>query len=284
MGTRGVAQLASASGLGPEGPVFESQYPDKGAVDFQLLFFLFNFDARLHVRYGAVRKNDQIENMIQAKGIEKSFGALKVLKGLDFSVSKSEVVSIMGASGAGKSTLLQILGTLSSPDAGSLIIDGIDVLKLKGDRLARFRNLRIGFVFQFHHLLPEFTALENVMIPAFIAGRTRKDAEREAIGLLTDLGLAERLSHKPSELSGGEQQRVAIARALINKPAVLFADEPSGNLDSRTKEELHNLFFSLRDKYGQTIVIVTHDPELAKMCDRSLYMIDGQFVEPSATI
>ena len=216
--------------------------------------------------------------MIQAKGIEKSFGALKVLKGLDFSVSKSEVVSIMGASGAGKSTLLQILGTLSSPDAGSLIIDGIDVLKLKGDRLARFRNLRIGFVFQFHHLLPEFTALENVMIPAFIAGHTRKDAEREAIGLLTDLGLAERLSHKPSELSGGEQQRVAIARALINKPAVLFADEPSGNLDSRTKEELHNLFFSLRDKYGQTIVIVTHDPELAKMCDRSLYMIDGAFV------
>ena len=219
-----------------------------------------------------------IIGMIQAKGIEKSFGALKVLKGLDFSVSKSEVVSIMGASGAGKSTLLQILGTLSTPDSGSLVIDGIDVLKLKGDKLAEFRNLRLGFVFQFHHLLPEFTALENVMIPAFIAGRSRKDAQQHATELLNELGLGERLTHKPSELSGGEQQRVAIARALINRPAVLFADEPSGNLDSKTKEELHNLFFSLRDKYGQTIVIVTHDPDLAKMCDRSLFMIDGQFV------
>ena len=217
--------------------------------------------------------------MIKATGIEKSFGALKVLKGLDFGVSKSEVVSIMGASGAGKSTLLQILGTLSTPDSGSLLIDGVDVLKLKGDKLAHFRNRHIGFVFQFHHLLPEFTALENVMIPAFIAGRSRKDAEQNAIELLTELGLSERLAHKPSELSGGEQQRVAIARALINKPAVLFADEPSGNLDSRTKEELHNLFFRLRDKYDQTIVIVTHDPELAKMCDRSLYMIDGAFVQ-----
>ena len=217
--------------------------------------------------------------MIQANGIEKSFGSLKVLKGLDFNVAKSEVVSIMGASGAGKSTLLQILGTLSTPDAGSLLIDGTDVLKLKGDRLAQFRNLRLGFVFQFHHLLPEFTALENVMIPAFIAGRTRKDAEQNAIELLTELGLGGRLSHKPSELSGGEQQRVAIARALINKPAVLFADEPSGNLDSKTKEELHNLFFRLRDHYDQTIVIVTHDPELAGMCDRSLYMIDGAFVQ-----
>ena len=216
--------------------------------------------------------------MINAIGIEKSFGTLKVLKGVNFSVSKSEVVSIMGASGAGKSTLLQILGTLSTPDSGSLLIDGVDVLKLKGDKLANFRNQRLGFVFQFHYLLPEFTALENVMIPAFIAGRSRKDAERNAIELLTELGLDERLSHKPSELSGGEQQRVAIARALINKPAVLFADEPSGNLDSRTKEELHNLFFRLRDKYGQTIVIVTHDPELAEMCDRSLYMLDGQFV------
>ena len=217
--------------------------------------------------------------MIQAVGIEKSFGTLKVLKGLDFSVAKSEVVSIRGASGAVKSTLLQILGTLSTPDNGSLIIDGVDVLKLKGDKLAQFRNLRLGFVFQFHHLLPEFTALENVMLPAFIAGRTRKDAEKNAIELLTELGLAERMTHKPSELSGGEQQRVAIARALINRPAVLFADEPSGNLDSRTKEELHNLFFRLRDKYGQTIVIVTHDPDLAKMCDRSLYMIDGSFVQ-----
>ena len=216
--------------------------------------------------------------MIQAKGIEKSFGALKVLKGLDFSAEKSEVVSIMGASGAGKSTLLQILGTLSTPDCGSLIIDGVDVLTLKGDKMAEFRNRRLGFVFQFHHLLPEFTALENVMIPAFIAGTSRKEAEKRASELLTDLGLGERLTHKPSELSGGEQQRVAIARALINKPAVLFADEPSGNLDSKTKAELHNLFFHLRDKYDQTIIIVTHDPDLAKMCDRSLFMVDGQFI------
>ena len=216
--------------------------------------------------------------MIQAKGIEKSFGALKVLKGVDLSVSKAEVVSIMGASGAGKSTLLQILGSLSTPDAGSLVIDGIDVLKLGSKALAEFRNRKLGFVFQFHHLLPEFTALENVMIPAFIAGRSRKDAQEEASALLADLGLTERLGHKPSELSGGEQQRVAIARALINRPAVLFADEPSGNLDSKTKTELHNLFFELRDKYQQTIVIVTHDPELAQMCDRSLFMVDGQFV------
>ncbi len=217
--------------------------------------------------------------MIQAKGIEKSFGTLKVLKGIDFSAGKGEVVSIMGASGAGKSTLLQIIGTLSTPDGGSLVIDGIDVLKLDSKRLAEFRNRKIGFVFQFHHLLPEFTALENVMIPAFIAGRSKSDAEAAAKALLTDLGLAERYNHKPSELSGGEQQRVAIARALINNPSVLFADEPSGNLDSKTKEDLHKLFFSLRDKYGQTIVIVTHDPELAKMCDRSLFMRDGVFVE-----
>lgn len=216
--------------------------------------------------------------MIQAKGIEKAFGSLKVLKGIDFSAEKSEVVSIMGASGAGKSTLLQILGTLSTPDAGSLVIDGIDVLQLKGKSMAEFRNRKIGFVFQFHHLLPEFTALENVMIPAFIAGRPKAEAEAAAKALLTDLGLGERFTHKPSELSGGEQQRVAIARALVNNPSVLFADEPSGNLDSKTKEELHRLFFSLRDKYGQTIIIVTHDPDLAKMCDRSLYMVDGQFV------
>jgi len=217
-------------------------------------------------------------NMIKADGIEKSFGTLKVLKGIGFEVAKSEVVSIMGASGAGKSTLLQILGTLSTPDAGSLLIDGVDVFRLGSKELSEFRNRRIGFVFQFHHLLPEFTALENVMIPAFIAGRSKKDAETAAKELLTELGLSERFTHKPSELSGGEQQRVAIARALINKPAVLFADEPSGNLDTRTKEELHKLFFSLRDKYGQTIVIVTHDPELAQMFDRSLYMVDGQFV------
>lgn len=217
-------------------------------------------------------------SMIKADGIEKSFGTLKVLKGIGFEVAKSEVVSIMGASGAGKSTLLQILGTLSTPDAGSLLIDGVDVFRLGNKELSEFRNRRIGFVFQFHHLLPEFTALENVMIPAFIAGRSKKDAETAAKELLTELGLAERFTHKSSELSGGEQQRVAIARALINKPAVLFADEPSGNLDTRTKDELHKLFFSLRDKYGQTIVIVTHDPELAQMCDRSLYMVDGQFV------
>lgn len=216
--------------------------------------------------------------MIQVRNIEKSFGTLKVLKGIDLEVKKSEVVSIMGASGAGKSTLLQILGTLSTPDSGELLIDGTDVLKLGEKALAEFRNRRLGFVFQFHHLLPEFTALENVMIPAFIAGRSRKDAEKEAVALLEEMGLGGRLDHKPSELSGGEQQRVAIARALINRPAVLFADEPSGNLDTRTKEEIHNLFFRLRDKYGQTVVIVTHDPDLAKMCDRSLFMVDGQFV------
>lgn len=217
--------------------------------------------------------------MIQASGIEKSFGSLKVLKGIDLCVAKSEVVAIMGASGAGKSTLLQILGTLSTPDKGSLMIDGIDVLKLSGDAMAEFRNLRLGFVFQFHHLLPEFSALENVMIPSFIAGTSRRDAQKRASELLSDLGLAGRFDHKPSQLSGGEQQRVAIARALVNSPAVLFADEPSGNLDSKTKEEIHQLFFDLRDKYGQTIVIVTHDPDLAKMCDRTLYMVDGLFVD-----
>ena len=216
--------------------------------------------------------------MIQAQGIEKSFGQLKVLKGIDLCVEKSEVISIMGASGAGKSTLLQILGSLSSPDAGSLVIDGVDVIRLKGKSLAEFRNRKVGFVFQFHHLLPEFTALENVMIPALLAKRSRKEARQEALQLLEDMGLAERVGHKPSELSGGEQQRVAIARALINRPSVLFADEPSGNLDTKTKEEIHNLFFTLRDKYAQTIVIVTHAPDLARMCDRSLYMIDGQFV------
>jgi lipoprotein-releasing system ATP-binding protein len=184
----------------------------------------------------------------------------------------------MGASGAGKSTLLQILGTLSTPDSGSLVIDGVDVLRLDSKALAEFRNRRLGFVFQFHHLLPEFTALENVVIPAYIAGRGKKEAEQRARELLKDMGLGERLTHKPSELSGGEQQRVAIARALINEPAVLFADEPSGNLDTRTKEEIHKLFFDLRDKYGQTVVIVTHDPDLAKMCDRSLFMVDGTFV------
>lgn len=216
--------------------------------------------------------------MIEAHGIRKSFGNLQVLKGLDFCAKRSEVVSIMGASGAGKSTLLQILGTLSRPDSGTLTIDGTDVLKLSSNRLSEFRNRKIGFVFQFHHLLPEFTSLENVMIPALIAERPEKEARKAAEALLEDLGLAERMSHKPSELSGGEQQRVAIARALVNNPSVLFADEPSGNLDSRTKEELHRLFFSLRDKYGQTIIIVTHDPDLAAMCDRSLFMQDGLFL------
>ena len=216
--------------------------------------------------------------MIEAKGIEKSFGTLKVLKGIDLQVEKSEVASIMGASGAGKSTLLQILGTLSTPDAGTLIIDGTDVTGLNRREISRFRNLKLGFVFQFHHLLPEFTSLENVMIPALIAGKSEKTAKGDALKLLDTMGLAERTSHKPSELSGGEQQRVAIARALVNRPAVLFADEPSGNLDSVTKSEIHNLFFRLRDELGQTIVIVTHDPELAKMCDRTLFMKDGQFL------
>ena len=215
--------------------------------------------------------------IIQAQGIEKSFGTLKVLKGIDLEVAQGEVLSIMGASGAGKSTLLQILGTLSTPDAGSLRIDGTDVLALGSKALSQFRNHRIGFVFQFHHLLPEFTALENVLIPAYIGGRSEKEARPEAEKLLDTLGLSERMTHKPSELSGGEQQRVAIARALINRPAVLFADEPSGNLDSVTKADLHKLFFDLRDSLGQTIVIVTHDPELAALCDRSLFMRDGLF-------
>lgn len=217
--------------------------------------------------------------MIEALNIEKSFGNLKVLKGIDFRAERSEVVSIMGASGAGKSTLLQILGTLSSPDNGALRIDGTDVLTLGRKQISEFRNRRIGFVFQFHHLLPEFTSVENVMIPALIAGKKEREAKEEALKLLDTLGLSERTTHKPSELSGGEQQRVAIARALINRPAVLFADEPSGNLDSVTKTELHKLFFKLRDEFGQTIVIVTHDPELAGMCDRSLFMKDGVFVE-----
>ena len=216
--------------------------------------------------------------IIRAQGIEKSFGTLKVLKGIDFEAQEAEVVSIMGASGAGKSTLLQILGTLSTPDAGTLEIDGTDVLRLGSRELSAFRNRRIGFVFQFHHLLPEFTSLENVLIPAYIAGRKEPEARKEALALLEDLGLAERVSHKPSELSGGEQQRVAIARALINRPAILFADEPSGNLDSATKADLHRLFFDLRDRYHQTIIIVTHDPDLAALCDRTLHMKDGLFL------
>ncbi len=220
--------------------------------------------------------------IIEAKGIEKSFGTLKVLKGVDFQVDRGEVVAIMGASGAGKSTLLQILGTLSTPDAGTLTVDGTDVLHLGSRELSSFRNRRIGFVFQAHHLLPEFDALENVTIPALIGGVPVREAREKARRLLGEVGLSERLTHKPSELSGGEQQRVAIARALINDPAILFADEPSGNLDSRTKEEIHRLFFDLRDRLGQTVVIVTHDPSLAELCDRTLVMKDGQFILPSS--
>ena len=206
---------------------------------------------------------------------QKSFGTLVVLKDICFQADAAEVVSIVGASGAGKSTLLHIIGTLSKPDSGRVIIDGTDVLSLSDKELAHFRNTRIGFVFQAHHLLPEFTALENVMIPALIAGKSRKAASSEAMELLSQLGLGERAHHKPSELSGGEQQRVAIARALVNRPAVLFADEPSGNLDSKNKGELHRLFFDLRDRYGITIIIVTHDKELAALSDRTLEMKDG---------
>ena len=218
--------------------------------------------------------------IIQAGNIHKSFGSLEVLKGIDLEVRKREVLAIVGASGAGKTTLLQILGTLATPDEGSLVIDGTTVFdgsgrSLKEDALAAFRGRRIGFVFQAHHLLPEFNAVENVMIPALIAGRGETAAREDALRLLELTGLSHRLSHKPSELSGGEQQRVAIARALVNSPAVLFADEPTGNLDSATKQEIHRLFFDLRDTLGQTTVIVTHDPELAGICDRRLEMKDG---------
>lgn len=221
--------------------------------------------------------------IIKAKNIRKRFGMLEVLKGIDLGVSKGEILSVVGASGAGKTTLLQILGTLSTPDEGTLEIAGTTVFgekgrSLKGDALASFRGKSIGFVFQAHHLLPEFTALENVMIPALIAGRRTSEARSAAMRLLELTGLSARTSHKPSELSGGEQQRVAIARALVNDPAVLFADEPTGNLDSSTKQEIHKLIFSLRDTLGQTFVIVTHDPELASLCDRSLEMKDGLFL------
>ena len=215
--------------------------------------------------------------MIEAAGITKSYGSVKVLRGIDFSASDREVISIVGASGAGKSTLLQILGSLSWPDTGKVLIDGTDIFSLSPDALADFRNRRIGFVFQVHHLLPEFTALENVMIPALIARKNSAEARKRATELLSDLGLGARTGHKPSELSGGEQQRVAIARAVINNPSVIFADEPSGNLDSRTKKDIHKLFFDLRDRFGQTVVIVTHDRDLAAMSDRMLEMRDGLF-------
>ncbi len=216
--------------------------------------------------------------IIEASGIEKSFGALKVLQGIDLSVSEGEIVAIMGASGAGKSTLLQILGTLMTPDSGSIVIDGTSVRELSSRELSAFRGRRIGFVFQEHHLLAEFTALENVMIPALIAGRSRQEASAESLRLLSLVGLSERTGHKPSELSGGEQQRVAIARALVNSPAILFADEPTGNLDSHTKEEIHSLLLSLRSTLGQTIVLVTHDPALSELCDRTLHIKDGRIM------
>lgn len=214
--------------------------------------------------------------MIDIKGITKSFGRLQVLKGIDLRINKGEVVSIVGPSGAGKTTLLQIIGTLDKPDSGEIIIDGTDVSKLGKKKLAEFRNRHIGFVFQFHQLLPEFTALENVMIPAFISGASKSEAKRRAKELLDFMGLAERAGHKPNELSGGEKQRVAVARALVNNPAVILADEPSGSLDSKNKAELHQLFFDLRDKFGQTFVIVTHDESLAKITDRTIEMRDGQ--------
>ena len=216
------------------------------------------------------------EKMIEIQGVTKSFGQLQVLKGIDLIIYKGEVVSIVGPSGAGKTTLLQIMGTLDKADAGCVLIDGTEVSALGEKELSAFRNRRIGFVFQFHQLLPEFTALENVMMPALIGGMGYADACRKAKEMLALLGLADREEHKPAELSGGEKQRVAVARALMNDPAVIFADEPSGSLDSRNKEELHQLFFDLRDRLGQTFVIVTHDAGLARLTDRTIHMVDGR--------
>ena len=219
--------------------------------------------------------------MIEVKNITKSFGALQVLKGINLTIEKGEIVAVMGASGAGKTTLLQIIGTLLKPDSGLIKLNNTDVINLRDKYLAKFRNQHIGFVFQFHHLLPEFTALENVCIPAFVGKTPRHMAESKALDILKFLNLEDRLEHKPNELSGGEQQRVAVARALINNPDVILADEPSGNLDTKNKKELHNLFFSLRDKYDQTIVIVTHDKNLANMSDRMLNIHDGKITDKS---
>ena len=221
--------------------------------------------------------------MIDIQGITKSFGSLQVLKGIDLHIGRGEVVSIVGPSGAGKTTLLQIVGTLDRPDSGEVVIDGVKVGGLNKKKLADFRNRHIGFVFQFHQLLPEFTALENIMIPAVIGGASKKTAEQRARELLRFMNLEDRASHKPSELSGGEKQRVAVARALVNNPAVVLADEPSGSLDSKNKEELHRLFFDLRDKFGQTFVIVTHDEQLAKITDRTIAMKDGMLVNEETT-
>lgn len=221
--------------------------------------------------------------MIDIKGITKSFGSLQVLKGIDLHIEKGEVVSIVGPSGAGKTTLLQIIGTLDKPDGGEITIDGTDVRKLSSKRLSEFRNKRIGFVFQFHQLLPEFTAVENVMLPALIAGASKGEAKKRAMELLDFMGLSERAGHKPAELSGGENQRVAVARALVNRPAVILADEPSGSLDSKNKAELHQLFFDLRDKTGQTFVIVTHDENLAAITDRTIKMKDGMLETENST-
>ena len=213
--------------------------------------------------------------MIQIENLTKSFGNLQVLKGVNLAINKGEVISIVGSSGAGKTTLLQLIGTLDKPTSGTIRYNGEDLGRLSSKRLAAFRNKHIGFVFQFHQLLPEFTALENIVIPALIAGRKRAEAENEAMQLLQAMGLGERAHHKPAEMSGGENQRVAVARALINHPDVVLADEPSGSLDSKNKEELHKLFFDLRDRYGQTFVIVTHDETLASYTDRTLHMVDG---------
>ena len=220
--------------------------------------------------------------MIEIRNITKSFGSLQVLKGISLHINKGEVVSIVGPSGAGKTTLLQIMGTLDKPDQGEIVIDGIDVSRMSTKKLSDFRNTHIGFIFQFHQLLPEFTAIENIMIPAFIAGKSHREAKKKAEELLSFMGLTDRASHKPNELSGGEKQRVAVARALVNNPAVVLADEPSGSLDTKNKEELHQLFFDLRDKFGQTFVIVTHDEELARITDRTIHLKDGIIIDAAS--